>query len=1184
LLAGGACSALWSVAAAAQSADAEDQQEAGAEPAEPAESSGAIIVTGSRIQRQNYNANSPMVTVDEDFLRQSSTSAIEQQLNKLPQFVVSQSSTLKNNDGYVAPAASDIQPNATNTPGAATVSLRGVGANRTLVLIDGRRGAPGNASGAVDVSTIPSAALERVEIISGGASATYGADAIAGVTNIILKKNYQGLELDAQMGLSQFGDALDYQISGIMGADIADGRGNVSIAMSMNTREPAYERDRPWYRDLWNDPQQGTGGFGSINRPGAALTNLDPAGVAAVWGGQYPLDPANTSLTVYGNPDGTLFTTGFESPGVAGWQPWDDQADWHRTAVGTMAYTTRTNYLTVPTTRYSFLGRGNYEINDWIGVFGTGMFSHNSTYTRTQASTIQTGWDVLIPWGSGVYTGNSAIPSSVIRAGDSYMGASFVDADGDLSNNPTNPAFQALYGGTLACALNPIGGCTNTQAFQQVIPQDMQTLLDTRRHRATFGDPGYVFGAPAEAQPWISDANDSIDLRSMFPTDRETFSDVTTYNLVAGLEGTVPGNDWTWEAFVNHSVSTTLSRQTGMYSLERVRAVYTAPNFGQGFTHTGNSQGNGFGAATGECTTGLDVFNMLGHARNVSQDCREAIAADLSTRSEMRQTIVEANLQGGLFDLPAGQVRFALGASYRELAYEFVTDTLTSYGRSFLDQAIGIYPSSNSNAYMDVKELYGELLIPVLQDLPLVEEFNLELGGRMSNYSSTGTSYTFKILGDWEVTDWLRFRGGFNRAERAPNLAELYLSPQQTFGVDTIGDLCSTLLQNPLSANPATNPGGAQDVKAVCSALMTRDNGGTAVPDTDFFSYYGAFYSPFHAVGPGFSFSTGTGNAVYRELIDDSIDPLRPEVADTWTIGAVIRSPLTSGPLSRLQMSVDYFNIRIEDPIGLLSVGAMQQLCLDPGYNPAVVGAAGPDGIAGIDPGADGILGTPDDIDGTLDNSTAGALANANCGQVKRSPSTGFGALNSNAMTTTYRNDGLIKLSGIDAQLSWGTDLGPGSLFASLNASYMFDFKVKELETNPLVDYAGTIGVGAKGLNFGGSIRYRVFGSLGYSWGPANLSLSWQHTPATEDAQEAISHTENPGFPSSNVFNLNGGYQLSQNVRLRFGIDNLFYKRPRFINVNEDADPAEGELTGGSWNFFDDTQGRRFSLGANIRF
>lgn len=1168
LLASSACAVAWTPPAMAQGADRDEEAASG--------SGETIIVTGSRIQRPDYDASSPTVTLDEDFFRQSSTSAIEQQLNRLPQFTVSQSSTLQNNQGYVAPAASDIQPNATNTPGAATVSLRGVGANRTLVLVDGRRGAPGNASGAVDVSTIPSAAIERVEIISGGASATYGADAIAGVTNFILKRNVRRLELDASMGISEFGDALDYQISGIVGADLADGRGNVSLAMSLNTREKAFERDRPWYRDLWNDPNVGSMGFGGNPRPGVNLQNLTPEGVAAVFGDAYPFD--STSLTVYGNRDSSLFTLGFESPGVGAWEPWpeaDALGSWHRTAVGTMAYNNTSSYLTVPTTRYNVLARGNYELNDWIGAFGTAMFSHSNTYTRTDASRIQGGWSVEIPWGDDIYTGNAATPASVIRHGEAYfdpftfMNAPYHDPTPyDLSDNPTNPAFRDLYGGQLGCALSFVGGCTNTQAFEQVIPTDLQTLLNGRQRAAQPGDPEYdPTLPPGTPQPMVSVSDDPMDLTAMFPDQRETFSDVQTYSLVAGLEGYVPGSDWTWEAFVNHSVSTTSSRQTGMYSLGRVRSVYTSPNFGQGFAYTGNPEDNGFGAVTANCTSGFDVFNVQGNATNVSTDCREAIGADISTKSEMRQTIGEINLQGGLLDLPAGQLRFAAGASYRELEYKFVTDGLTGFGRSFLDQAIGIYPSSNTHAYMDVKELYGELLIPVLSDIPLINQFNLELGGRLSNYSSTGTSYTFKILGDWEVTDWLRVRGGFNRAERAPNLAELFLSPQQTFGVDTVGDLCSTRLPNPVSANPDTNPTGAEDVKAACLALMTRDNNGEPIPQDDFFSYYGEFYSPFQPFAPGFTFSSAVGNAVYRDTIDSNIDPLRPEVANTWTVGAVIRSPVASGPLSRLQMSVDYFNIRIKDPIGLLSVGAMQQLCLDPSYNPAVVGAAGPDGIAGTD----------DDIG-------AAAIATAECGQVVRGPATDFSTLNSNAMTTTYRNDGEVRLSGIDAQLSWSADVGPGTLIAGVNGSYMLEFKAKELNPSPLIDYVGTIGTGVKGLNFGGSIRYRVLGSIGYNLGPANLSLQWQHTPATEDTQEAISPTDNPGYPSSNIFNLHGGYQLNNDIRLRFGIDNLFYKRPRLINVNQDPDPTEGELSGGSWNYFDDSQGRRFSLGANIRF
>ncbi len=173
LMAGGATVLSMATPAFAQDADPEEEGE-------------RIVVTGSRIATQDFDSNSPMVTIDEGLLEQSSTAAIEQNLNRLPQFVPAQTPT----------AGGDIQPTATNTPGAATVSLRGIGANRNLVLIDGRRGTPGNATGVVDISTIPAAAIERVEIISGGASATYGADAVAGVTNFILKKDFEGLELD----------------------------------------------------------------------------------------------------------------------------------------------------------------------------------------------------------------------------------------------------------------------------------------------------------------------------------------------------------------------------------------------------------------------------------------------------------------------------------------------------------------------------------------------------------------------------------------------------------------------------------------------------------------------------------------------------------------------------------------------------------------------------------------------------------------------------------------------------------------------------------------------------------------------------------------------------------------------------------------------------------------------------
>src|SRR5690606_8147686 len=281
-------------------------------------------------------------------------------------------------------------------------------------------------------------------------------------------------------------------------------------------------------------------------------------------------------------------------------------------------------------------------------------------------------------------------------------------------------------------------------------------------------------------------------------------------------------------------------------------------------------------------------------AGGFSEDCLEAMRADLKNRSKFRQTIVEANFQGGLFALPAGDVRAAAGASYREMAYEFTNDTLTTQGRSFIDQALGIYPSGEVDAAIDVKEVYGELLIPVLADTPFFQELNLEVGGRYSDYSTTGGSWTYKVLADWALNDWLRIRGGYNRAERAPNIGELFLAAQQTFGVNNRGDVCSR--ENPFgfSANAANNP-NATAVEGVCRALMNA-----AGPDA-IDGYYGPVGGPVPVQSPagfGFAFPTLVGNA-----------NLVPETADTWTAGIVIQSPFTGGALSRLRLSVDWYDI-----------------------------------------------------------------------------------------------------------------------------------------------------------------------------------------------------------------------------------------------------------------------------------
>ena len=1103
-----------------------------------------IVVTGSRIQRQDFNSTTPMVTADEALLEQSSTAAIESNLNKLPQFVPAQTPT----------AGGDIQPTATNTPGAATISLRGIGANRNMVLVDGRRSTPSNASGVTDISTIPAAAIERVEVISGGASATYGADAVAGVTNFILKKNFQGLELDGRIGITQEGDGFEYQLSGIMGTDFPDGRGNVSLALSVNTREANFQKDRDWYQDLWNDPLATTGAQFFVSNPGVILPGFGntqtPAGVSYLNNTLFPdasFGPAltNGGYNIFFNPDGTAWTgTGFnQRRGVQGFNSGPFNADpYKKTAIGTVSEINDTFYLILPLTRYNAFARGNYEINDWVGVFGQALFSHTNTYTRNEPGPITNGWDAFIPYGTGVYVGSNPQltngqslgrdnPSSVLLHGQPTSGLGtgvpYVDpTPNDLSDNPTNPRFRTLYGTQFACANAALGGCTNNDVLGQFLPAELQTILNNR-----------------------TNPNAPFQLTTLMPDDRETFTDVMTYNITTGFEGAIPGTDWTWEAFVNHGESHTFARQTGVYSLDRVQTVLSAPGFGRGFVLQGNQESGGFGASTGRCTSGVNFFDVP--AGGLSEDCLEAMRADLKNRSKFRQTIAEANFQGGLFALPAGDVRAAAGASYREMAYEFTNDTLTTQGRSFVDQALGIYPSGEVDALIDVKEVYGELLIPVLADMPVFQELNLEIGGRYSDYSTTGGSWTYKVLADWAVNDWLRFRGGYNRAERAPNIGELFLAAQQTFGVNNRGDVCSRLNPFGFSANSANNA-NAGSVESVCRALMNA-----AGPDA-INLYYGPPGGPVptqSTAGFGFAFPTLVGNP-----------NLVPETADTWTAGVVIQSPFSSGALSRLRLSVDAYDITIKDAIGAQTIGAVQQQCFDPLFNPAVTGAS-------YDPAT-----------GQPNAQAVTASQNQFCQLLPRNPTGQLGNVQ-----ITYANSGRVHLRGIDAQVDWGIDVGPGTLSLNVVGNYQIDFESSSLYPQiPLVDYVGTTGPGENGLN-PNVFEWRFLTNVGYSWDAFRIGLQWQYYSGLEDGGEAAAPTPNTApYPAYNLFNLNGSYQLSDDIGLRFGVDNLLNKAPPIGLYNPNADLATGQLPiSGGAGFLTgthDTNGRRFYLGANVRF
>ncbi len=207
-----------------------------AQEAEKEETLEEIVVTGSRIAHtdRDYGADSPIITMKGDDLANASQPTVDNLLQRMPQFTGSSGGT-----GQNATTAGN---------GIATLNLRNLGDNRNLVLMDGRRMQPSSNTFVVDVNSLPIGIIDNVEVITGGASAVYGSDAIAGVINFKLKHHFQGLQLDARGGESGHSDYRNAQVSLLGGTDVADGRGNFMLALDYTKRDPTLQRDRPFFQ------------------------------------------------------------------------------------------------------------------------------------------------------------------------------------------------------------------------------------------------------------------------------------------------------------------------------------------------------------------------------------------------------------------------------------------------------------------------------------------------------------------------------------------------------------------------------------------------------------------------------------------------------------------------------------------------------------------------------------------------------------------------------------------------------------------------------------------------------------------------------------------------------------------------------------------------------------------------
>lgn len=309
-----------------------------------------IVVTGSRIVRQDYESNTPIVTVGAEALQRTGAVTVETLLNQMPQFVPSVTATSNNPGGT----------------GQANVELRGLGTQRTLVLMDGRRIPPSNSDGTVDLNTIPPGLIESIEVITGGASATYGSDAIAGVVNFRLKKHFSGVEVDVQYGITDRNDGETENVNFLLGGDFDGGKGNAVLSFGFSNRGPIANAARAF--SSVSGPS-GTSPLGAYDTIG---TNLPSQAVVDSVFAKYGIAAGGVKATATRlgfNSNGSLFFNGVNYKGPT-------SIDYSTIPVNGNYNTGPLNYLQVPLERYNAFARVEHEVYENINAYG--QFNYTS--------------------------------------------------------------------------------------------------------------------------------------------------------------------------------------------------------------------------------------------------------------------------------------------------------------------------------------------------------------------------------------------------------------------------------------------------------------------------------------------------------------------------------------------------------------------------------------------------------------------------------------------------------------------------------------------------------------------------------------------------------------------------------------------------------------------------------------
>ena len=548
--------------------------------------------------------------------------------------------------------------------------------------------------------------------------------------------------------------------------------------------------------------------------------------------------------------------------------------------------------------------------------------------------------------------------------------------------------------------------------------------------------------------------------------------------LTSGVTGRV-FTDWNYDVYAQWGSNDRTEHQTGNVSISRFQELSFAPDGGQSI---------------------CGDFNPF-RVGAISSDCARYISVNGSHRISVRQTLAEASVNGPLLVLPAGDLRAAFGVFYQGTDFDFKPDDALSKVLPAVPGVIGPRPDvggfpsaparqgSQSNT-----DVYVEALAPIARDARGIHSLDMDIGYRRSDYLHGGTADSYKGEILYRPVQPVLLRGSYEHAVRAPSIDELFY-PQ-------LSDQFQVPVPDPCTYSSAARKGPDQArVEALCLAQ--------GLPAT---------------LLPGYYYDLRVANGVTGGNPD-----LQSEQADTWTVGTVLKSISEQRLLRHLQVSIDWYNIDLQDAIGRWDAYSAVERCYDPAYNPGY------------------------------------NASNIYCSFFTRSTTTG-----EILARILDSNIGGIDTSGVDLQVDWAIETGPGQLAANLYLTHVQDWEYSD-PSGGTTEYAGTIGGSglAKALP-----DWKSLLTVGYQWSEFGTFARWRYIDGMRDARY-------PDFrvPARNYLDLGGSIDVQsgmlRGLTASIGVDNATDADPpifpSYSQANTDTSTYE-------------VLGRRYYLDLGYRF